>query len=307
MKLLLIIAMLLTSIYVGGVMAAKGDVLATSIESKVNHDQHQTMTHDKPHWTKYPLIEALQSSSRSRAEFEVKNIDAEYALIFPPTGTGQFPDKFAIQGKGDAYQEALHNKRFSITPKARGNYYWMMARHETAQAVFVANSVRYFTMPGPAPTKMLGAVKSKLQITPDPLPREHWRYREGETWQFKLSFDNKVLPHTLVLMETENGTKEVFESNEHGVVSVVFPTDIDKTKQQHAGGHHGRPKSQFVLAVHHSDDGRAYETTFNYQYAASAMDGKSLTAGFGFIAFGGLLALPLLRRSKGDKKRNRHD
>ncbi len=66
MKQMPIIAMLLTNIYVGGVMA-EGDVPASFAEEKVDHDQHQAMMHDKQHWTKYPLIEAHPSSSRSRA------------------------------------------------------------------------------------------------------------------------------------------------------------------------------------------------------------------------------------------------
>ncbi len=269
----------------------------------VAHTQHKS---GGVHWTDYPLIEENRFSSRKRAIFVVKNLEASTAQIFPPTGKGQFPEKYAIRGDGSAYPVTLKNGRFAISPERRGNYYWAMVQSKTAQSVITANTVKYFTAPGPAPNAMLAVDKSRLQLIPDPLPREHWRYREGETWSFKLSFDGQPLSNVEVQMQTQQGLHQQLTSDENGVVRVTFPNDIVVSKAQHANGHHRRPSSQFVLMAKHTDAGIAHHTTFNYQYGASAMHGKSLNAGFGFMALGGIFALPLLIPAKNKKKGGRN-
>lgn len=268
------------------------------------HTEHKP---ENPHWTDYPVIEENKYSSRKRAIFVVKNLKANTAQIFPPTGKGQFPEKFSIRGDGKAYPVTLKNGRFAISPEQRGNYYWAMVQSKTARSVVTANTVKYFTTPGPAPKAMLAADKSRLQLTPAPLPREHWRYREGETWRFKVSFGGQPLAQAKVQMQTQDGMHQQLVSDANGMVSVTFPEDSVVAKTSHANGHHHRPRSQFVLMVMHMDaDGVSHQTGFNYQYGASAMQGKSLTAGFGFMAFGGLLALPLLRRTKEKNKGGQH-
>ena len=278
-------------------------VSAAAAHGKAPHSHHGTADHEV--WTTYPLIEETSAPMRNRAVFAVRNLLADTAQIYPPTGAGQFPEAFAVRGSDQPYTAPLERRRFVLNPAGRGNYYWVTARAETANEVRVASSVRYFTNPGPAPTAMLARAKSELEIVPAPLPREHWHYREGETWNFLLRFQGRPLAHAPVWLHSEHGSMKLFESDAQGVAEVTFPRDLPQTESGAAGGHHAQQKAGFVLVAEHQGAGTYYLTAFNYSYAPAAMRGKSLMAGLGFMLLGGLLATPLLRRS-GDKEKGTH-
>ncbi len=259
-----------------------------------------------PAWTDYPLIEEASAAMRNRAVLAVRNHPAETVRVFPPTGVGKFPDGFAIRGGEAPYDASLQRGRFALTAEGRGNYYWISARTASPSAVIVAGTVRYFSNPGPAATAMLEIVKSELEIVPAPLPREHWQYREGEIWQFNLRLHGRPLANTALWFVSEHGARKRFMSDAQGHVRVTFPEDIPTTQAARTGGHHQRQKARFVLVAEHRDAGRRYLTAFNYSYAPSAMRGKSLMAGLGFMLLGGVLATPLLRRPKTGKKEQTH-
>jgi hypothetical protein len=84
-------------------------------------------------------------------------------------------------------------------------------------------------------------------------------------------------------------------SDAAGRVWVRFPDDVQPAK---GGGHGGGPTNRFVLAAAHDAGGRHYLTAFNYSYAEDAYTGRSLAWGGGFMALGGLIALPLIVRRK---------
>lgn len=67
------------------------------------------------------------------------------------------------------------------TPPGRGNCHWLIVREESGEQVVTATTVHYFSNLGPAPTRLLQRVKNELELIPQPLSREHGRYREGET------------------------------------------------------------------------------------------------------------------------------
>jgi hypothetical protein len=180
-----------------------------------------------------------------------------------------------------------------------GNYYWVSARSEQADAVITASTVHYFSNPGPAPTELLARPKGELELTPERLPREHAQYREGEEWPFLVRFRGEPLAGAILTLQTEHGTMDAFRTGADGIARVRFPRDMKRAPAgDEAHAHHGRPRGAFVLAVDHSVDGRHYLTAFNYQYAPYAYDGKHLGAGIGFALLGGLLATPLVRAAR---------
>jgi hypothetical protein len=181
-----------------------------------------------------------------------------------------------------------------------GNYHWLQAGESTRFGVFTASTVQFFANPGPAPTAMLQLAKADLEIVPQPLPREHWRYRAGETWNFLVRFHGRPVPDMGVRLETSGGTQKVYKTDGQGLVRVTFPDDVSSAPARPGGHDHGSSgQNDFVLAVALTDSaGHYYLTGFNHVYAAAADAGRSLPAGLAFLAVGGVIALPLTLRRK---------
>ncbi|NTV95487.1 MAG: DUF4198 domain-containing protein, partial [Thiobacillus sp.] len=191
---------------------------------------------------------------------------------------------------------------FKVGAGKVGNYHWLQATEASQVGVVTASTAHYFANPGPAPTAMLHLAKADLEIVPQPLPREHWRYRVGESWEFLVRFKGEPVKAMGVRLETSGGTQQVFTTDDRGIVRVTFPADVADAASK--GGHdHGRGgQNDFVLAVGLTDpDGRYYLTAFNQIYGAAADANRSLAAGLGFLALGGLAAMPLAIRRKENK------
>lgn len=245
-----------------------------------------------PSWTHYPLLVTARSGDRGGVRVAAANLVADSLEVYAPkdwSGTGHW--QLPLMGGAEV----------KASP-AVGNYYWLSARMEMPAYVAVASSAFYFSNPGPAPTALLRAPKSELEIIPQPLPREHASYRAGEEWPFLMRFDGKPLAGHQLVLETANGSRAEFVTDEDGVAKVRFPADFEE-KDAKASGHGNRRQAGFVLAAEYGTGGKAYLTTFNYSYGPSAYSGKNLWTGAGFLAFGMMLATPLLLR----KKENKHD
>jgi hypothetical protein len=240
-----------------------------------------------------PMLLPAGRGSREGAGFCMVNLRADAVEV--RNGAGGF----------GAEQVPVRDDAFAVKAGKVGNYHWLQAGERGQFGIVTASTAQYFANPGPAPTAMLQLVKADLEIVPQPLPREHWRYRAGETWDFLVRFHGKPLPDAGVRLETSGGTQKVFRSDAKGMVHVTFPDDVTATTGRHGGGHdHGRgDQNSFVLAVGLTDaGGQYYLTGFNHVYGAAADAGRSLPIGIGFAALGGLIALPLTLRRK--EKRN---
>ncbi len=252
--------------------------------------------HPAPAWTSYPLIEEQRGNERDRAgaKFRLRNLDAERVGVYPPVGKAGFPDGMASKPR-NAWQAPVIDGQFAVSAQGMGNYYWMIARSESPEQITTASTVKYFANPGAAPTQMLGLAKSELEIVPQPLPREHWQYRERENWKFLVRYRQRPLPGAKVHFETAAGSRADVVADANGIASVIFPTDLP-APANHAGGHGMAPGGEFLLAVTHEDGASRYLSTFNYTYSRDAMAGRSIWAGSAFMLLGGILAVPLLRR-----------
>lgn len=296
--------MIVRAMIAGCMLLVTMDVAAHGGEE---HERHSVQAHHPAAgkvqaWTQYPLIEETSSYMRNQAVFAVRNMPALSVRIYPPTGRGTFPEGIAVRGGDSSYEALLHQGHFALIPGQKGNYHWITARAEDEVEVRVASSARYFSNPGPAPTEMLAQTKHELEIVPMPLPREHWHYREGEKWNFLVRFHGLPLAETHLRLVTEHGSRLEFATDRNGLAEVTIPADLPSPTKNTQAGHHGRQKAGFVLVAEHDEAKRHYVTTFNYYYIPSAMRGKSLMTGAIFMGLGGLLATPLLRRTRHEKK-----
>lgn len=231
-----------------------------------------------------PMVTPAGRGDRGRAVYCLANLRATEVEVRSGADAGSSPGwTVPVEGAG-----------FALAARKLGNYHWLQARTEGPEGIITAAAPHYFANPGPAPPAMLQARKAELEIVPMPLPREHWKYRAGETWDFLLRFQGRPLPHAKLRLETSGGTQQVLGADEQGVVRVVFPDDFATDKRPGHAGHGGRAENRFVLAMGHTDlQGRYFLSTFSYKYGEPADQGKSYWAGAGFLLLGGLMGLPL--------------
>ncbi len=242
-------------------------------------------------FTSYPVLIPAGRGDRQGVSYCLSNLRADEVARWSGSGGFDQPSRVSVAENG-----------FKVTAGSVGNYHWLQASQMADAGIVTASTAHYFSNPGPAPTAMLHLPKSDLEIVPQPLPREHGRYRAGETWKFLVRFQGQPLKSADVHMETSGGTRQTFKTDTQGIVRVVFPDDLPH--ESHAGGHdHGRrTQNRFVLATSLNDtDGRRHLTAFNHVYGFAAGHGRSLFAGLGFLGLGGLLATPLVIRRKDHK------
>ncbi len=247
-------------------------------------------------WTDLPLIEAVPGRNRAQAGFHLANLEANAVRAYAPGPQARLPEGLRFRSEQLEWDILVQGGRFNLQSEGVGNYHWLQAREETPEGVNVASTAHYFSNPGPAPADMLARAKSELEIAPEPLPREHNRYRENQEWPFVVRFQGKPLAGVPVRFESSAGTRASFTSDAAGRVSVRFPDDVQPAEGH--GGHGRGPANRFVLAVEHHDQGRHYLTAFNYGYSEDAYTDRSLGWGGAFLALGGLLGLPLILRRK---------
>lgn len=249
-------------------------------------------------WTTYPTLK-IMAGGESRMRREVS--------LLPKNITPGRLDAYSANLKAaDAHRELPYDLvTAKLEKSSTGGFVWLSAREEQADKVIVASTVYYMSERGSVnPTAMFMQQKNSLEIIPQPFPREHSRYRSNEDWKFLVRFNGRLLPNQAVSMVTQNGSKLLFKSDAHGVVTVRIPDDFSampesKLAQSHS---HGRKSSEFVLVTEHQQAGKSYLTGFNGNYGADAYDGRSLIAGLSFMVLGMLGASPLLRHRPSAKQ-----
>lgn len=248
-------------------------------------------------WTRQPLLLPGKNprGERATAALRTQGITATALSVFAPEG----PE---ARRRAD-YPVGEDGARIAPVDPKIGNYHWVIAREESAEAVKVASTAWYFGNPGDSPKAMLKLAKHELEIVPDPLPREHGRYRESEKWRFLVRLNGAPLAGQSLLLETEFGSRATFLTDAAGIATVLFPRDFRPATQGEGGqGGHGRRYAKFVLSTEKEANGRRYLTAFNLSYGEDADRNKSLSWGVAFGLIGMLAATPLLRRRKGEQK-----
>lgn len=252
-------------------------------------------------WTRQPLLLPGRNprGERAQALLQPQGIAAETVTVFAAEGPAE---RLKV-----AYPVSPEGVKIApVTPQI-GNYHWVIAREESADTVKVASTAWYFNNPGDSPKDLLNTPKHELEIVPDPLPREHGRYRESEKWRFLVRMKGAPLSGQAVTLETEFGSRSTFVTDAAGIATVLFPRDF-KPADPAGGGEaagHGRRYGKFVLSAEKQADGKRYLTAFNLNYGEDGDRNRSLGWGAAFGLIGMLAATPLLSRrnnSQGESK-----
>jgi len=257
-----------------------------------NSDEHN---HSAPtplnkSWSSFPLIEPVKGRfSRSEKRVRLSNFEANGLDIW-----ASMEGKNLEKAKTTA-QPQNEGNIFAVKANGFGGYRYLVAQHQTGNQVTSGATTTYFSMPSPSPKEMLSVAKSKLEVLPVILPREHGHFQENTEWAFIVRYDGVPLVDKTINFATQNGAKNQFSTDQKGQVKITFPQDFPKAETSHGNGH-GRRYAQFVVSATHQDDGITYTSAFNDQYAPGPFSQKSVWAGVGFMALGMAGALPLWRR-----------
>lgn len=288
-----------------------------------NHDGMMTRGGDRPaNWTRYPTLKT-RMSGESREERVVSVVPRNIVADSISASSNNLRDRSGVRALPIEMAGARLDK-----PEV-GGFHWLFARESEGDEVRVASTVYNFGGHGAEdPTAMFMQQKNELEIIPQPYPREHSRYRAGETWKFLVRFNGQPLPSQKIVLETSNGSRIEAISDAAGVVTVNIPDDFkdvkdepkasreklasEKSAEELSGSEKParsmgmgdrRRSGDFVLAAEYQSSDKNYLTTFNSAYGPNAYDGRSLALGLGFTLIGMIGATPLLRQRKpGEKK-----
>lgn len=232
---------------------------------------------------------------------------ADAALVFRPAPAeaghhGRGPQIFMLNNGQDSHvrfwtpdliETALDVKdgRVSVRPTGKDNYHVLVAEHE-GDAGGREAAIRYVYFNGKptgrSPAELTALPKTALEIVPDPLPREHWRYEGGKEERFVLRFKDQPLSGQTLSLATGNGQWLHGDTDAQGRVRFIIPDDFEKVRP---GRQANRP-AEFTLSAGYQADGIRYHTVLSAPYFPSPDNWQS--SALGWLALGGGFTLGLV-------------
>lgn len=185
--------------------------------------------------------------------------------------------------------------RIVVRPTGVNNYHALVAIREDARLTEVAMRYLYFNG-RPAkkmPSALVGEKKAVLEIVPDPLPREHWRYLGGEPARFLVRYRGQPLPDQPVDLYTSNGTLIQGRTGADGGWEVTLPDDFSAVRASRGKNRPG----DFVVRVRLEGEGREHRTTLSAAYSVNPSHWQSIGLGALALTGGFFTGLLVLRRT----------
>lgn len=198
---------------------------------------------------------------------------------------------------------ALHESSVTLSGTGMDNYHALVAsRHE---GDVQETAIRYLYLHGKpsghSPSELTSADKARLEIRPDPLPREHQRYQANHVAVWRLRFDGEPLADAPVTLSTSQGSRLQLETDDRGRLRVDLPDDFPETRP---GWRANRP-AEFVLQARHPANGTIFVTRLSAAYDVDDGHWKSSWAGAAVLGGGLFLGLglgPMIRTRAAKKK-----
>ena len=133
-----------------------------------------------------------------------------------------------------------------------------------------------------SPRELLSAAKTELEIVPDPLPREHYRYYANDRWGFGVRFRGEPLAGAAVSLTTAHGSAREAQTDAEGRVNFVLPDDFPEVRP----GRDANAPGEMTLGVEHATEGVRYATRLSAAYHADPGHWQSVSWGTGVAALG---------------------
>lgn len=191
--------------------------------------------------------------------------------------------------------------KFKTTGK--GNYHALIALQQSEK--LERSAIRYLYFNGRpvdhSPSEIVQVKKATLQITPAPLPREHWKYESRKTYHFILSLNGEPLANHPLLATTAYGLNQILHSDDKGYVELTVPEDFPEIIPESRA----TPEGDLRLFTSTEIAGKRYETSISAPYRVSPRNWKSASLGFLFIGIGGVTGLLLIRKLPAHQRRKK--
>jgi len=190
-----------------------------------------------------------------------------------------------------------------FTPPATGIDYYHLLWAQRLQGGVMETATRWYAAHGKpsghSPSELTGAARAGLEVIPDPLPREHWRYQEEKPAAFRVSLDGQPLPGATVLLKTAQHTTLEGRSDAAGRVVFTLPLDLlvpsaDAPKSPFDRG----PKGAMKVRAETERGGIRYIATLSADYYGGLSRNHSLDWGWKGAVGGFALGLIVLSRRK---------
>ncbi|MFK5977216.1 MAG: hypothetical protein QM493_12010 [Sulfurovum sp.] len=171
----------------------------------------------------------------------------------------------------DYYLSTLEKKKVeyksggvALPKSGYDTYHALVANIETPNALYSATTYIFkHGRPSPvSPTKLTSLNKSKFEIRPILLPREHDRYTADQKYGFRLYFDDKIVANQSISFVTSNGTKIDTKSDKNAELQITMPSDFKDVKNSRRGN---KP-ANFILSSSYQKDNKMFHTTLTMPY-----------------------------------------
>ena len=203
--------------------------------------------------------------------------------------------------------EANSNK-YVLPKTGMDNYHALIA--ERGIENIHESSLRYPYMrgkpSGESPEKLIKSHKLPLEIVPEPMVREHWRFYSQNTHRFLILFNKKPLNDSWVILKTSNGSNIELMTNQEGYVDFTLPDDFTDIKP----GRRANKPGEFILRTAHVDGEITYSTTFTAPYSVNPSHWNSNLGGLVTLSLGFISGIVIMRKhnkkvslEKNNKKR----
>ncbi|MDJ0808122.1 MAG: hypothetical protein QNJ78_14970 [Gammaproteobacteria bacterium] len=138
-----------------------------------------------------------------------------------------------------------------------------------------------------SPAKLAAAAKTRFEIVPDPIPREHYHYHSDQTWGFILLFDGQPLADAKVLLQTDHGSQTEGVTDQAGRVSLHIPDDFPDIQP----GERDKRSADLRVSAETQVDNIHYRTVLSADYRINPAHWQSFgwgiaVAGLGFLVGG---------------------
>lgn len=149
-----------------------------------------------------------------------------------------------------------------------------------------------------SPADLMANIKLPLEIVPDPMAREHWRFYSQNEQDFIVRFNGKPVQGAWVGLKTSNRSELESITDSEGRVSFVLPDDF---KNIRTGRRNNRPAEYTIRTGYVANEKGSemlYRTNFTAPYSVNPSHWKSSNVGLFMLLSGFAVGLVVMRRSK---------
>lgn len=207
--------------------------------------------------------------------------------------------------KPDLTTQALQATAGQITLPSTGidSYHAVVVERDLGDSV--ESLIRYEYLRGRpskrSPAELASTNKTRFEIVPDPIPREHYHYHSNQTWSFILRLDGQPVANTKVTLQTDHGSLVEGVTDQTGRVSLLIPDDFPDMQ---AGERDERSADFIVKAETQANDIR-YQTELSADYRINPAHWQSFGWGITVVGIGFLVGGFIGRvNNKKNKRKN---